>query len=294
MQVTISKDLIDSIYNFFNEKPFEKEFRSDSEINYKNLSSIKSILDSASQSKPILDEMKNEVNNNLNLNLINNIFDLYFDFFQDENYINNISIFLNKINLIIKSNFEINFSKKDIYNFLNEFLKDFEVNNEISLYTYLSSYIDKNILDCFEDVIIFVNDKINKFFKSHINNECLNLDLSIFDTIKMHILPIIMDLQLKSNLVSMKNNSGIYTNEFPTLLGEISSHKASKSALKKAEFYRPMFLKMEKIWDEENWTQRGRGKYEGFAKHVIKYEKDYKVYLAYETIKKYISKYDKK
>lgn len=36
MQVEISKDLIDSIYNFFNEKPFEKEFRSDSDINYKN------------------------------------------------------------------------------------------------------------------------------------------------------------------------------------------------------------------------------------------------------------------
>lgn len=64
--------------------------------------------------------------------------------------------------------------------------------------------------------------------------------------------------------------------------------KAEKEAEKKA----PIFKKLEKFWDKENWTAKGRGKYVKFADWAIHSEENEG--LPHETIRKHISKYDKR
>lgn len=72
---------------------------------------------------------------------------------------------------------------------------------------------------------------------------------------------------------------------------ESNSKNAKIKAKKYAENRAPTLRKLESLWDEDNWTSKGRGKYEKFATQIIYH--DQVEGIGFDSIKKYISKYDK-
>ena len=63
--------------------------------------------------------------------------------------------------------------------------------------------------------------------------------------------------------------------------------RAEKISQQKA----PKLKELEEIWDNENWNSKGRGKFTKFANHIIRNNTFSD--LSFETIKNYISRYNK-
>lgn len=59
-----------------------------------------------------------------------------------------------------------------------------------------------------------------------------------------------------------------------------------------AKVREPKLRQLEKIWDDGEWTKKGRGKYTNFAKHIL--YNDMVENIEYDAIRNHISRYDKR
>lgn len=95
-----------------------------------------------------------------------------------------------------------------------------------------------------------------------------------------------------SNVSSFEFHNNNKEEAIKQYISKERSNAAKSKAAKQAKIREPELRKIEKVWDKDHWTTKGRGKYSNFAKHII--YNDLVEILEYDAIKNYISKYDKK
>lgn len=95
-----------------------------------------------------------------------------------------------------------------------------------------------------------------------------------------------------SNISSFEFHNNNKEEAIKQYISKERSNAAKSKAAKQARIREPELRKIEMIWDKENWTDKGRGKYSNFAKHII--YNDLVEILEFDAIKNHISKYDKK
>lgn len=304
MEIRISKTLVLILSNFFNKF---NNFDLSKKVEYGNLEAISIILNLASNSTPFLESIKNKVNSDYDeLNIIKDIFNSYLKYFQSKKK-DRVTEFLNDIFCVFGFHFKFKISENDIEDFLFSLYNYSIDKDKIDLYYLLLNYIESNELDFFRNPLDFISEKLNYLLSHHITNNILSLDPNIFKTFLVYIPTIISEIQENLNINSMENDINIFTTDFEKLLLIIRRAKAVKNAKikakKQSEIIDPQLRRLEKIWDDEKWTDKGRGKYTSFAYYIddlyIKKDKkldeiyEYVPRLSFDSIRINISKYDK-
>lgn len=186
-------------------------------------------------------------------------------------------------------------SKEDIYKFLISVLEFYLLDKEIDF-----NHVIKD-----PDIIKEINDaswlfershnNIKKLFLSKVTNNEFFLDVDFLYLLAVNSPQYINEALTSLNLRFLEKGSNIHSENFKNDLKKFKSIQASKNAkikadkeaLKKA----PLYQKLEKLWDEGEWSSKGRGKYSKFATDVLYHDEIDG--LEFDAIRNHISKYDK-
>ena len=186
-------------------------------------------------------------------------------------------------------------SKEDIYKFLisvSEFYlldKKIEFNHLINDPAIIKEI--KNSSWLFERS----HDTIKNLFLSKVTNNVFLLDVNFLLLLAVSYPQYINEALTSLNLRFLERGSSTYSQSFENDLKKIKSIQASKNAKVKADKEatkkKPIFQKLEAIWDDGEWSKKGRGKYTEFAKYII-YNDEIEG-IEFDAIRSYASKYDK-
>lgn len=119
-------------------------------------------------------------------------------------------------------------------------------------------------------------ENAKKLCKRHQINDAIWNDSEIFSVINE------LFIYFQKALINSSNKSAI---------SEEKSRIAKIKAKKKAEQREPQLKKLQELWDTEDWTKKGRGKYTQFAKYIT--YNDMIENMEFDAIRTYISNYDK-
>lgn len=183
-------------------------------------------------------------------------------------------------------------SKDNIHNFLITLLEFYLLDKKID-FSYLIK--DPETIKQVENASWLFersNEKIKNLLFSKVENNEFFLDVDFLYLLAISFPHYINDALITLNLRSLERGSNMQSEGFERDLKKIRSIQASKNAKKKADQEAlkraPTYQKIEQLWDEGEWSLRGRGKYSKFANihHGIEG-------LEFDAIRNYISKYDK-
>lgn len=186
-------------------------------------------------------------------------------------------------------------SKEDIYKFLISVLEFYLLDKEIDF-----NHVIKE-----PDIIKEINgaswifershNNIKKLFLSKVTNNEFFLDVDFLYLLAVNSPQYINEALTSLNLKFLEKGSNIHSENFENDLKKFKSIQASKNAKVKADKEaikkKPIFQKLEAIWDDGEWSEKGRGKYSDFANHVV-YNDEIEG-LGFDAIRNYASKYDK-
>lgn len=186
-------------------------------------------------------------------------------------------------------------SKEDIYKFLISVLEFYLLDKEIEFNHLIK---DPDIIKEINNVSWFFersHDNIKKLFLSKVTNNEFFLDVNFLLLLAVNYPQYINQALTSLNLRFLERGSNIHSENFENDLKKIKSIQASKNAKIKADKEaikkEPIFQKLEAIWDDGEWSKKGRGKYSDFAKHVV-YNDEIEG-LEFDAIRNYASKYNK-
>lgn len=189
----------------------------------------------------------------------------------------------------------LNPSKEDIYKFLISVLEFYLLDKEINFNHLIK---DPNIIKEINGASWLFersHNNIKKLFLSKATNNEFFLDLDFLYLLAVNFPQYINEALTSLNLRFLERGSNIHSENFKNDLKKIKSIHASKNAKIKADKEaikkEPIFQKLEAIWDDGEWSKKGRGKYSDFAKHVV-YNDEIEG-LEFDAIRNFASKYDK-